>query len=237
MSKHTAAAAVIGVTGLLVASAGTAVAGHSRFTDGPFGAHESGIHFVAEAGITSGCNSDGTNYCPGAPVSRAQMATFMRRLAGQAEGVAPSVNAATVEGVRSGDLQRRITGGCERGFSIRAVSPSGTVTCDDQQASVVEVVTVVQGFGQSFCPQGYVATGGGYIPDFVNNNSHPYASLASVTTEAEPPHRDSYAVSLRNLDGSSYTSDVAVTVRCVYGNVTFESSARAFRASGVAAAN
>ena len=42
--------------------------------------HEEGIQFVKDAGVTIGCQ-DGTVYCPDDPVTRAQMATFMMRLA------------------------------------------------------------------------------------------------------------------------------------------------------------
>lgn len=43
--------------------------------------HIQGIAAVAAAGITTGCG-DGTNYCPGLPVTRAQMASFLARAAG-----------------------------------------------------------------------------------------------------------------------------------------------------------
>lgn len=71
----------VGLAALAVAGTGTAVAGHAAFTDGPFGPHEAGVHYVADAGITAGCTD--TAYCPSAPVSRAQMATFLHRMAGQ----------------------------------------------------------------------------------------------------------------------------------------------------------
>ena len=74
-------ALAIGLTAVLVAGTGTAVAGHAAFTDGPFGVHEAGIHYVADAGITTGCSAD--RYCPDIPVTRAQMATFLHRMAGQ----------------------------------------------------------------------------------------------------------------------------------------------------------
>jgi len=41
--------------------------------------HAANIAALSEWGITAGCNSDGTLFCPGDPVTRAQMATFMSR--------------------------------------------------------------------------------------------------------------------------------------------------------------
>lgn len=41
--------------------------------------HADNIHALAEWGITLGCNSDGSLFCPFDPVNRAQMATFMMR--------------------------------------------------------------------------------------------------------------------------------------------------------------
>ena len=41
------------------------------------GVHEPAIDSVAAAGITNGCGP--RRYCPSTPVSRAQMAAFLRR--------------------------------------------------------------------------------------------------------------------------------------------------------------
>lgn len=61
----------------------------ARFADvSPGNTHVSGIGWVADKGITLGCNSDGTLFCPSNPVTRAQMATFMQRFAG---AMAPKV--------------------------------------------------------------------------------------------------------------------------------------------------
>lgn len=71
--------AAVVVLALLVPVA--AIAG-GRFGDVQGGStHAPGIGWVADHEITLGCNPAGTLYCPNEPVSRAQMATFMRRLA------------------------------------------------------------------------------------------------------------------------------------------------------------
>ena len=67
---------------LLVLGIGMALAGlppGGTFTDDDGNTHEGNIEAVAAAGITLGCNPDGTLYCPKQDVTRAQMATFLVR--------------------------------------------------------------------------------------------------------------------------------------------------------------
>lgn len=49
------------------------------FVDDDFNTHEAGISKIAAAGITVGCDSTGRRYCPQNPVTRGQMATFLKR--------------------------------------------------------------------------------------------------------------------------------------------------------------
>ena len=49
-----------------------------RFAD-VSGMHEPNINAIANAGITLGCNPEGTLYCPDAFVTRGQMAGFLHR--------------------------------------------------------------------------------------------------------------------------------------------------------------
>ena len=82
-----------------------ALAASGQFDDVTAGdVHEPGIGFMAETGVTAGCNPEGTEFCPEDSVTRAQMATFMHRLSGNAEGVAPSVDAATLDGMDADEL-------------------------------------------------------------------------------------------------------------------------------------
>ena len=55
--------------------------------------HAEAVGWLADAEVTAGCTPD--EYCPDQPVTREQMATFMRRLAGGDGEVAPVVVAAT----------------------------------------------------------------------------------------------------------------------------------------------
>ncbi|MFA9446128.1 S-layer homology domain-containing protein [Egicoccus sp. AB-alg6-2] len=60
----------------------TAPPQQSRFSDVRVeGTHAGAVNSVAQAGITQGCTPDGTRYCPMDPVSRQQMASFLRRAA------------------------------------------------------------------------------------------------------------------------------------------------------------
>ena len=51
----------------------------SGFVDVQGGPHAVNIDALAAAGITSGCKTNPLSYCPDEPVTRAQMATFLRR--------------------------------------------------------------------------------------------------------------------------------------------------------------
>ncbi len=53
--------------------------GPNAFTDDNGSPFEAAINSIAAAGITSGCSSSGTEFCPNKMVTRAQMATFLHR--------------------------------------------------------------------------------------------------------------------------------------------------------------
>jgi hypothetical protein len=94
---------LIGSMALAVLASGTAVAGQSAFGDTSGNTHEAAVSWLAGTGITSGC-SDG-RFCPDAPVTRGQMASFLRRLAGHDPAVPASVDAATVGGLTAEELR------------------------------------------------------------------------------------------------------------------------------------
>jgi hypothetical protein len=139
---------------------GTAVATH-RFGDVPdTHTHAAGIGWVADAGITTGCG-DGSDYCPDDPVTRAQMGAFMHRLSGNAPGVAPSVNAALLDGHTAEEL---LAGG-EQGPEGPAgpAGPAGPPGIADVQ--IVEghhtVANAAVNTATAMCPAGKVVLGGG----------------------------------------------------------------------------
>ena len=51
----------------------------NTFVDDDGSTFEADIAKIAEAGITEGCSSDGTRFCPLDPVTRGQMAAFLHR--------------------------------------------------------------------------------------------------------------------------------------------------------------
>ncbi|MEX1004528.1 MAG: S-layer homology domain-containing protein [Acidimicrobiia bacterium] len=79
-------AAMVLAVALFVPAAGVS-ADPSRpggtFIDDNANQHEPNIEAVAAAGITAGCDSTARLYCPSAPVSRAEMATFLIRALGE----------------------------------------------------------------------------------------------------------------------------------------------------------
>lgn len=58
------------------------------FSDDDGSVHEPAIDYLAEAGITSGCDSVAKAYCPGEPVSRYQMAVLLLRALGETPSAA-----------------------------------------------------------------------------------------------------------------------------------------------------
>jgi hypothetical protein len=61
----------------LVRAMGVPGGGPDRFVDDDGSTHEADINALAASGVTSGCSA--TRYCPTAPVTRAQMASFLVR--------------------------------------------------------------------------------------------------------------------------------------------------------------
>ena len=57
--------------------------GGDLFTDDDTSIFEADIDRLATAGVTRGCNADGTHFCPDGSVTREQMAAFLHRAAGQ----------------------------------------------------------------------------------------------------------------------------------------------------------
>jgi len=103
-----------------------AVAGN-RFGD-VSGTHLANINALAEAGITLGCNAEGTLFCPSDSVTRAQMGSFLAR----AGGLAPIAGDVFVDvaGVHEGNINAiadaGITLGCDTVGPLYC--PNDTVT-------------------------------------------------------------------------------------------------------------
>jgi hypothetical protein len=78
MKAQTAVAAVTATLALVVAMvAGPTLAG--TFTDTEGNVHEESIERLVDMGVAEGCDDDPPRYCPGHPIFRAHMATFLAR--------------------------------------------------------------------------------------------------------------------------------------------------------------
>ena len=103
ISKRVVAAVAVVVVTAVLSAAGAAWATH-HFSDVDDDAtHAAAIAWLQDRGITKGCTT--TSFCPDDPVTRAEMASFLRRLSGTDPSVPPSVNAATIGGLTAQQLQ------------------------------------------------------------------------------------------------------------------------------------
>jgi hypothetical protein len=101
-----------------------AVATHI-FSDVPDGStHAAGIHWLADAGITTGCTP--TTYCPGDSLTRAQMGSFLFRASGNAPGIAASSNARSVSAgaIQTVQSSNTVTGASSNSHTVAC--PTGT---------------------------------------------------------------------------------------------------------------
>ena len=114
-----------------------------RFRDvHPSSTHAAAIGAVHEAGITLGCSDDGRAYCPGEPVRRDQMASFLQRALalppGPVDGFrdvdATSTHAAAIGAVHEAGITR----GCSD--DGRAYCPGERVRRDQMASFVVRAL-------------------------------------------------------------------------------------------------
>lgn len=103
-----------------------AAAASAGFDDTAGTTHEASIDAIAAAGITAGCDAD--SYCPGALISRGQMAVFLAR----AEGLAPIESSqphCDIEGhPYEGEIRAILAAGIAQGGSDGCFHPDNPVT-------------------------------------------------------------------------------------------------------------
>ena len=105
----------------------TAGADVDRFTDDDGTLFESDINKLAAAGITSGCNADGSKYCPNAAVSRGEMAAFLTRGFGFSDPGAGDFFADDDDSMFEGNIDRLKAAGVTVGCN----PPDNTNFCPD----------------------------------------------------------------------------------------------------------
>ena len=144
--------------------------------------HNDGIQWLVDNGITLGCDAD--SFCPSDSVTRAQMGSFFHRLSGHAPGVAPSVDADTVDGLHASEL-----GGLS---DVTVETEQVTIASDDGFETLAAT-----------CGAGQVALSGGYT---LLNGPNQGASLAQsewfVVASQPTQAGDGWSVSIRHADGT-----------------------------------
>ncbi len=81
---------------MVTATAAAALDPGGSFIDDDGSIHEAAIEAIRTAGITQGCDPVGDRFCPGDPVTRAEMAAFVVRALGESELDAPAATFADV---------------------------------------------------------------------------------------------------------------------------------------------
>lgn len=93
--RRSGAASLVVALALLAPVAAAEVPPGGTFVDDDGSVHEPAIEALVAAGITAGCSTDGPRFCPDDPVTRGQMAAFLRRAldvpAGPASGFEDTV--------------------------------------------------------------------------------------------------------------------------------------------------
>jgi len=129
---------VVLVLTLVIASfSGVAGAATDHFTDDNGNIHEANINYIADLGITLGCNAEGTLFCPGDDVTRAEMASFLAR--------AFNLPAATQDyftddsgNIHEANINKIAAAGITIGCTV-----GGTTFCPDADVTRAEMATFI----------------------------------------------------------------------------------------------
>lgn len=130
--------AVLVMVGSMVASA--AVEPGGSFIDDDGNIHEGAIEAIRGAGITQGCDPVGDLYCPGAPVTRAEMAAFLVRSLGETNpdpAVSGTFNDVPASAWYEPFVERLVELEITTGFTDGTYRPDDSVTRAQMAAFVV----------------------------------------------------------------------------------------------------
>ena len=149
-----------------------------------------------------------------------------------------ALNADRLDSLDSSQLQRRISGSCPVGQSVRVVGASGAVACQAQEVlqeqDVIDATAggEYEGFGAATCPTGYAVVGGGFATG-TDPNTAPAPALVQAAAAASFDDPDTgkrvdvYYVELTNPDGTPYAGGGAVVAQCVRGTSRDDTTAAA----------
>jgi len=131
------------------------------------------------------------------------------------------LNADELDGLDSPQLQRRIGQECQSGSAIRAISPSGNVTCQNVgggSGSFSSALAVMaSGIGIAYCPIGSNPISGGAVPDTTGLTDIPF--IAASVPHATDGTFDGWEVIMSDSDGS-YDGMGYVYATCTSASVT-----------------
>lgn len=208
----------LGIAALVVASvaAPTALMASDRFGDVPdTNLFHGDINTLADNKITLGCNVEGTLYCPTDNVTRQQMASFMVRLMGKAEGIAPSVHAATADSL-SNQTTTVLTLAHGENADLLTEGPLRlSATCTDNAGT-----TEVRVLAHTTVDNAVLASNDVDDADFDIADSG--AEVAALNSPAATPAIDNqgYPLVLNAPDGSSILGDDVVLGANVHDGAT-----------------
>jgi hypothetical protein len=149
------------------------------------------IVWVHDEGITTGCNADGTRYCPEDPVDRDQMATFLVRALGLSGG--GSINAFTDD--NGNPHERNINILAFNGLTT-GCNAAHTRYCPDEPVERDQMAT--------FLVRAYELSGGGSINAFNDDDGNPHERNINILANNE-------LTTGCNSAGTKYCPDRAVS--------------------------
>lgn len=135
----------LGVVALLFVAAPLVVTATDSFVDVPeSNVHHDNVAWLAETGVTRGCNPpSNTEFCPGEPVSRQQMASFLRRLAeGKVVDAATAEDAAALGGQPPSHYETVVASafcGPNESFTTTSCGPPGGIFPGETTHQLLEV--------------------------------------------------------------------------------------------------
>jgi len=98
------------------------------FTDDSGSIFEDEVERLAAGGITMGCDEAGTRFCPGLPVTRAEMAAFLSRAFSLPSGVVADSFTDDQGSAFEGDIERLVAAGITKGCAVGLFCPNDVVT-------------------------------------------------------------------------------------------------------------
>ncbi len=156
------------------------------FVDDDASVHQPAIEALVAAGITSGCSTVGPRFCPDVPVTRGQMAAFLRRALELPAADSDPGFTDMVDSVFGADISSVAAIGITRGCDPPANSrfcPDATVTRGQMAAFLVRGL----GLGDAESPGRFVDVGGSVFASDIER-----VAAAGITLGCNPPDNDRF---------------------------------------------